>query len=206
MFGRSRSNKASNNEEKKHVEAAPPKNEVETTVDEVDHESEKQKDTIEALRSRLRAAHFADIISVLMRSPAYNEMSLGQLRQRIVPPFLANQYVIAHAKQKDGGKPAFPAGVAFWAQVSDEIDARLTNEPGTAAQLAPQEWKSGNNLWIIEIVSPQNLAPMIINQLNNTAFAGQKFKIKTKDQSGATKVAVLGGETAKSEGTPEAVN
>lgn len=184
MFGRSRGNKPSENQEQKPAEVGSAQNEVETTVDEVDQESEKQKDTIEALRSRLRAAHFADIISVLMRSPAYNEISLGQLRQRIVPPFLANQYLIAHAKQKDGGKPAFPAGVAFWARVSDEVDARLTNEPGTAAQLTPQEWKSGNNLWVIEIVAHEKVASMIIGQLRSQVFGGNSFKVRAKDSAG----------------------
>ena len=44
-----------------------------------------------------------------------------------------------------------PIGVLLWALVSDEVEERL--ETG-APRLRPQDWRSGDKLWVIEVIAP----------------------------------------------------
>jgi cytolysin-activating lysine-acyltransferase len=44
-----------------------------------------------------------------------------------------------------------PIGVVLWAMVSDEVAARLSE--GTT-KLRPQDWKSGDKLWVVEVIAP----------------------------------------------------
>ncbi|MCC6889183.1 MAG: toxin-activating lysine-acyltransferase [Hyphomicrobiales bacterium] len=44
-----------------------------------------------------------------------------------------------------------PIGVAFWATVSAEVEERLA--AGTS-RLRPQDWKSGERLWVVEVIAP----------------------------------------------------
>ena len=45
-----------------------------------------------------------------------------------------------------------PIGVVFWGSVSDEVSTRLAE--GTS-KLRPQDWKSGDSLWVVETIAPQ---------------------------------------------------
>ena len=43
-----------------------------------------------------------------------------------------------------------PIGVAFWATVNEEVEARLA--AGTT-KMRPQDWKSGDRLWAVEVIA-----------------------------------------------------
>jgi hypothetical protein len=45
----------------------------------------------------------------------------------------------------------YAAGVVLWVFVDDEVEARLVSGN---ARLRPQDWKSGDRLWIVEAVAP----------------------------------------------------
>jgi cytolysin-activating lysine-acyltransferase len=58
-------------------------------------------------------------------------------------PVLLQQFRIFYAQNK-------PVGV-LWAQVNEEVETRL--KEGTM-KLRPQDWKSGDKLWIVEVIAP----------------------------------------------------
>jgi len=195
MFGRNRDAekaKSQKTEDSTKSEDKAGSDALETTVEgeeaEVAVREEANGRDIQTLRKRLRAAHFADIISVLMRSPTHSAMTLQEIRQKFVPAFLANQYVLAHAKPKDGSSSAFPAGLALWARVSDDVDARLTAQSDGPTELGPEEWSSGDHLWVVEVVSHEKLAPVILGQLRQRTFGNKPFKMRVKDNSGQFQV------------------
>ncbi len=59
-------------------------------------------------------------------------------------PVILKQFRLFYDKEK-------PIGVVFWGTVSDEVAKRLAE--GTS-KLLPQDWKSGDNLWVIEVIAP----------------------------------------------------
>ena len=58
-------------------------------------------------------------------------------------PVLLQQFRLFYGATK-------PIGVAFWATVSDEVEERLA--VGTT-RLRPQDWKSGERLWVVEVIA-----------------------------------------------------
>ncbi len=52
-------------------------------------------------------------------------------------------------------------GVAIWASVSDEVDARITEQikAGTfPIRLKPEDWTSGTNHWLLDVIAPDTRA------------------------------------------------
>jgi len=60
---------------------------------------------------------------------------------------------------------------ACWAKVSDEVDARLRDG---ATKLRPDEWNSGENIWLVDLVAPFGGTEFVINELKEKVFKGQK--------------------------------
>ena len=49
------------------------------------------------------------------------------------------------------------AGVAIWASVSDEADARITEQVKAGVfpiRLKPEDWTSGTNYWLLDVIAP----------------------------------------------------
>ena len=59
-------------------------------------------------------------------------------------PALLNQFRIFYAKDR-------PLGVVLWAQVNDEVAERLA---AGGARLRPQDWKSGDQVWAVDVIAP----------------------------------------------------
>ena len=54
-----------------------------------------------------------------------------------------------NAPEAQGGQR--PIGVVLWGRVSDEVEQTL--ERGTT-RMRPQDWKSGDRLWVVEVIAP----------------------------------------------------
>lgn len=132
-----------------------------------------------ALASKFRAAAFGEIVSLLMRSPRHNAFKLKNLESIVVPALLTRQYSVAKAKPKDDPHaPAIPVGLAIWAQVSDEVDRRLSENLDQSVSLRANEWTSGDNYWLLDVVAPPKVAAALLDELKQTAFAGRNFKVR----------------------------
>jgi hemolysin-activating ACP:hemolysin acyltransferase len=90
-------------------------------------------------------AHFLGLASWLMSmSNDHRDLPMSVLEQRVLPGILLKQF-----KLIEKGKA--PVAFISWAKVSDEVKQRML-EP--EAVLHVSEWRSGNNVIIIECVSP----------------------------------------------------
>lgn len=157
------------------------------------HHSPSHQAILRALDTQLKAATFAEIVGLLMRCPVHRERKLHDLSWMIVPPFLANQFVIAKVKAKEEGGPPMPAGFALWARVSDEVNKRFCEDLSHPLEIHPEDWSSGNNYWIMDIVASPNIATVLIERLKQTAFAGRSFKIRPIMRSGVRKIVQIDG-------------
>ncbi len=143
-----------------------------------------------ALRSKMMAAAFGEIVSVLMRSPHYKHYSLADLEWLVVPPLLANQFSLAEARAKESGFAA-PVGIALWATVSEEVDRKLAEGLDRPVRLRPDEWRSGEILWLIDAIGAPKTVDALVEQLTKAAFAGKSFKIRSIDKDGKRAVKIV---------------
>ncbi|MGB9151378.1 MAG: toxin-activating lysine-acyltransferase [Burkholderiales bacterium] len=84
----------------------------------------------------------------------------------IMPPLILNQ---ASLFMKEG----IPRAYVGWALVNDDVQQRLAQGD---TRLAPREWKSGNNLWLIDLVTPFGSPEEVIKELREQLFPTQSIK------------------------------
>jgi len=59
------------------------------------------------------------------------------------------------------------------------VDARLTAQPRYPMRLHPNEWKSGEIVWIIDIAGDSRAVQGMMEQLAKTAFQGKQVRMLT---------------------------
>ena len=143
-----------------------------------------------ARQARMAAASFGEIVGVLMRSPHYRHYSLADLEWLVVPPLLANQFTLAASRTKEGGIPA-PIGVALWARVSDEVDKKLSTGLDRPVRLRPDEWTSGETLWLIDAVGAPDAVKAMVGGIGKAMFDGKPFKLRARDKDGNVSVQTI---------------
>jgi len=62
----------------------------------------------------------------------------------------------------------------LWGTVSQEVEARLA--AGTS-RMRPQDWKSGDRLWVVEVIAPFGGADEMVKDLKAKVFAGREMKV-----------------------------
>lgn len=126
-----------------------------------------------------------EIIWLMSQSPLHRHFAISDLDWMVAPAVANGQYRVFRSGKK-------PVGVAFWAYVNDETNARLTNGKG---RIRPDEWKNGNHLWLIEVISPfstaeNKITEAIFADLVNNSFKGKQFRFsKTNPKTGKREVA-----------------
>lgn len=116
---------------------------------------------------RTVAEALGQIVWLLSQSPAHRELRIKDLEWSIMPAVLHEQFRVfrfgplpgsssiepeafAKAGLNKEGLEQLPVGVAIWAKLSADAEAKL--EKGE--RLAPQEWRSGDRVWLVELISP----------------------------------------------------
>ena len=81
-------------------------------------------------------------------------------------PMLLHEFRLFYEQQK-------PVGVVFWASVNEEVEARLSAGIG---RMRPQDWRSGDRLWVIEVIAPFGGADEMVKDLKAKVFPGREIK------------------------------
>jgi len=115
-----------------------------------------------------------EITWLLSQSPVHKNLFIGDLEWMVMPAVLLEQFRIFN-------RPQGPAAVALWALVSEETDKRL--EAG-ASKLRPDEWKSGDIPWLIELITPFGAQEEILSDLSSVIFKDKSFKFHTTTPEG----------------------
>lgn len=93
---------------------------------------------------RTQAHILGEIVTLLAQSPAHKHLFVSDLDWFIGPPMMLGKFRIFYANER-------PVAVALWASVSEEVDKELI---AGRMRLKPAEWKSGDRLWLIELIAP----------------------------------------------------
>lgn len=111
-----------------------------------------------------------------LRSPSHKHLFVTDFEWLIIPPISLRQFKLF--RQKDTHNP-----LAFmsWAFVSEAIEKRLLSGN---TKLAPQEWKSGDRAWLIDVISPYASAQEFLKQLAETTFKDKEIKLLQAQKNG----------------------
>lgn len=147
---------------------------------------------------------FGQIAWLLGQSPLHRELPIKTLERSFVPPIIKEQFRMFRFGPLPGGDAPealqavglgkeqveqLPLGVAIWAHLSDEAEAKLDRrEP-----LELDDWNSGDRTWVVELISPfatpQNrLTEIMLADLAAGPFAERPFKLHRTDASGMREV------------------
>ena len=74
-------------------------------------------------------------------------------------------------------------GAVLWAFLSEEAEAKLSQTP---MRLRPDEWKSGDRCWVVEVIAPgataeNKLTAVMSSDLQKTGLKGRSFKFHRTD-------------------------
>jgi hemolysin-activating ACP:hemolysin acyltransferase len=138
------------------VDTAPaPVNGGDAASHQIDPEVAKK---IAAVRSHVRES-FGKVAMAMMMLPRYRNQTLADLQQLVLEPLLRDRVAIAYPGKDD--PLADVAGMAIWASVSEEADARIREQirAGTfPLRLKPEDWNSGEINWLIDVIAPDKRA------------------------------------------------
>lgn len=121
---------------------------------------------------------FAQVTISLMGVPRYSSQPVSDLQRLIMAPLVRDRIAIAMLKGKEEDKPGeMMAGVAIWASVSDEVDAKIREQIKAGVfpvQLQGDDWRSGDKMWLLDVIAPsQKLAAAVIANFNQVTKAGE---------------------------------
>ncbi len=101
-----------------------------------------------------------EIVWLFAQTPMHRHLFIADLEWMVMPPILLGQFRLFHANER-------PAGLALWAYLSDEAEARLNVGVG---KLKPEEWKSGPHLWLVDVIAPFGGAEEMLADLRASVF------------------------------------
>lgn len=100
---------------------------------------------------------------LMLQQPATRHTLVGDLEWRIMPPLVLDQ---AKLYMRDESPLAFVS----WALLSEQVAQRYRFAPH---QLTIADWQSGDQVWIIDLLTPFGGAKEVMNDVRQNLFAGQ---------------------------------
>lgn len=133
--------------------------------------------------SKLVAAVFGELISLFMRSPNHKYNTLTDLEWMVLPAVVSAQYRLAEATDKNSGQ-TLPVAAVLWASVSDELHQQFSENIQRPLRIKPNEWKSGENIWIMEMVGDIRIAKQVLVHLRDNDFQDKTANMRIRNEDG----------------------
>lgn len=122
-----------------------------------------------------------EITWLMSQSSLHKQFFISDLEWFVMTPVLLQQFRLFYDKDK-------PIGVVFWATVNEEVEQRL--KVGTS-RLRPQDWKSGNSLWVVEVIAPFGGAEEMVKDLKAKVFAERELRFLAIGPQGQREARVM---------------
>lgn len=117
----------------------------------------------------------------MSQSPLHKPFFISDLEWFVMPPILHKQFRLFYAKNK-------PVGVVMWACVNDEMAKHLAEK---TSKLRPQDWKSGEQLRVVEAFAPFGGPDEMIKNLKAQVFSDKELRYLAMTADGKKEVKVL---------------
>ncbi len=133
---------------------------------------------IMALRTRLHGV-FAQVTMAMMSTPRYRHHTLAELQHLALEPMIRDRIAVASPPQKEGEPEPLPAGIAIWAKVSEEVDAKIREQIRAGAfpvRLKGEDWDSGEIAWLLDVIAPtKEQAAAVVRNFGQVVKEGKLF-------------------------------
>ncbi|MFZ5763631.1 MAG: toxin-activating lysine-acyltransferase [Thermodesulfobacteriota bacterium] len=131
-----------------------------------------------------------DVTWLMTHSPAHKHLFLADLEWLALPPVMIRQFRLF----KSGNRPfAFVS----WAFLDEEAEKRLLSGQ---TRLRPGDWRSGDRLWLIDVVAPFGGADGVLAHLKQKIFPEQRLMALRPNPEGK---GVVAGEVKVEAKKPE---
>lgn len=107
------------------------------------------------------------VVRLMVASPRHRHLFVADLEWLAMPAMALGQ-----ARLLRDGKGR-PLAFACWASVSEEVEKRL--EQGNP-RLSPRDWRSGDRLWLVDVVAPDRALPTVMATLEKEVFKGARVR------------------------------
>lgn len=105
---------------------------------------------------------------LMSRSPLHKHLMITDIEWLVTPPIMLGQF---HLWERAGN----PYGFASWAFLGDEAEERIVTNG--IRRLMPTDWKSGDQLWLIDFICPFGGQDGLIEELKTRVLSAQRFKM-----------------------------
>lgn len=115
---------------------------------------------IAALRSQVRES-FGKITMAMMALPRYRNNTLADLNHIVLEPLIRDRIAIAYPEKKGKEPLSDVAGMAVWASVSEDVDAKIREQIKAGVfpvRLKAEDWVSGDINWLLDVIAPDQKA------------------------------------------------
>jgi cytolysin-activating lysine-acyltransferase len=103
-----------------------------------------------------------------MKSANHKYLFVSDYEWLVMPPVALKQFVLFRTEKNE------PIAFISWASINEDVEKRLLSG---SIKLKPQEWNSGDKLYIIDMISPFGIGKEILKQLNEKMFKDKDVRI-----------------------------
>lgn len=137
----------------------------------------EMREKLDALRGRIQVS-VGQVVLALVNLPRYKSQTIGDLQHLVLEPLLRDRLAIATARPKEAGEAQSNvgenlAGIAIWASVSEEVDAKIREQVRGGVfpiRLQSDDWVSGEKLWLLDVIAPnRKLATAVLANFSQVA-------------------------------------
>ena len=142
----------------------------------IDREAERQRE-IAAKQAKALLAKLpllGPVVWLYMHAPSHKHLFVADIEWMLVPPMTLNQYKLYMKEEA-------PLAYASWAFVDEETEKRLLSG---RVRLAPKEWRSGDRLWLIDLVAPFGGGKDVLKDIRDNIFPNRPIKQLLPDADG----------------------
>lgn len=130
---------------------------------------------IAAVRTKLHET-FGKVALAMMMVPRYRSLSISDLGTLILDPLMRDRIAIATSAKEGEAQEGALSGIAIWASVSEEVDAKIREQIKAGifpVRLKAEEWNSGNVNWLLDVIAPnQRLTTAVIANFRQVVKEG----------------------------------
>jgi len=128
------------------------------------------------IRSKVHET-FGQVAMAMMAIPRYRHLSIADLSHVLLDPLIRDRVAIANSAPDEKNPQGNLSGIAIWASVSEEVDAKIREQIKAGVfpiKLKADDWTSGDINWLLDVIAPNQ-------QLTTSVIANFKQVIKEGD-------------------------
>lgn len=120
---------------------------------------------VAALRAKIQET-FGKVALAMISVPRYRHLSIADLSHLVLDPLMRDRIAIASSAKEEVPGAETLSGIAIWASVSEEVDAKIREQIKAGVfpvRLQPEDWSSGPINWLLDVIAPSpRLATAVI--------------------------------------------